>query len=160
MGTVEFNKLSIIFLVAAIAIAGCTQQSPSPTPTQNVQLTIVPTSTPSATNTGQATVTATPTPTATAQGGVKEFTMTAKQWEFQPSEITVKKGDTVRLKITSIDVNHGFALPDFNVNARLEPNKEVVVEFTADKAGTFSFFCSVVCGSGHSGMKGTLIVED
>ena len=90
---------------------------------------------------------------------VKEFSMIAKKWQFDPSTINVKQGDKVRLKIKSIDVTHGFSLPDFNVNENLEPEKEVVVEFIADKKGEFSFFCSVFCGEGHSGMKGKLIVE-
>src|SRR3989344_5066198 len=89
---------------------------------------------------------------------VKEFSMIAKKWQFDPSTINVKQGDKVRLKIKSIDVTHGFSLPDFNVNENLEPEKEVVVEFIADKKGEFSFFCSVFCGEGHSGMKGKLIV--
>jgi len=90
---------------------------------------------------------------------VKEFSMIAKKWQFDPSTINVKQGDKVRLKIKSIDVTHGFSLPDFNVNENLEPEKEVVVEFIADKKGEFSFFCSVFCGEGHSGMKGKLIVK-
>ncbi len=90
---------------------------------------------------------------------VKEFTMTAKQWAFDPSEIRVKAGDTVRLKVKSIDVTHGFSLPDFNIDEKLEPGKEVAVEFIANKKGTFTFFCSVLCGQGHKDMKGTLVVE-
>lgn len=90
---------------------------------------------------------------------VKEFSMIAKEWQFNPSTVNVKQGDKVRLKIKSIDVAHGFSLLDFNVNENLEPEKEVVVEFIADKKGEFSFFCSVFCGEGHSGMKGKLIVE-
>ena len=89
----------------------------------------------------------------------KEFSMIAKKWQFDPSTINVKQGDKVRLKIKSIDVTHGFSLLDFNVNENLAPEKEVVVEFIADKKGEFSFFCSVFCGEGHSGMKGKLIVE-
>jgi len=34
---------------------------------------------------------------------------------------------------------HGFAINEFNVNERLEPGKTVIVEFVADKTGTFSF---------------------
>ena len=90
---------------------------------------------------------------------IKEFTLTAKKWDFSPSIITVKKGDKVKLTIESIDVAHGFALPDFGINERLEPGDSVEVEFVADKTGTFNFFCSVQCGSGHSGMKGILVVE-
>jgi cytochrome c oxidase subunit II len=94
-----------------------------------------------------------------SQPEVKEFTMIAKQWEFDPGVIRVNKGDTVRLFVKSIDVAHGFALPDFGVNERLNPEQTVEVEFVADKTGTFTFFCSVQCGSGHSHMNGQLIVE-
>jgi cytochrome c oxidase subunit 2 len=91
---------------------------------------------------------------------VKEFTMTAKNWDFVPSTITVKKGDTVKLHIKSIDVDHGFNLSAFNVKAMLKPNETVTVDFVADKVGTHSFICSVFCGSGHQSMKGTLVVEE
>ena len=99
------------------------------------------------------------TTTTTTLNPVKEFSMIAKKWQFDPSTINVKQGDKVRLKIKSIDVTHGFSLLDFNVNENLEPGKEITVEFVADKKGEFSFFCSVFCGEGHSGMKGKLIVE-
>lgn len=94
-----------------------------------------------------------------AMEDVKEFTMTAKQWFFEPSEIRIKQGNKVKLTIKSIDVTHGFALPDFGVKVDLQPNIKQTVEFIADKQGEFTFFCSVYCGQGHSGMKGKLIVE-
>ena len=37
--------------------------------------------------------------------------------------------------------------------------KGKTIEFTADKQGTFTVFCSVFCGSGHSGMKGKIIIK-
>lgn len=92
-------------------------------------------------------------------GEIKEFTLTAKQWDFNPSTITVNKGDMVKLSITSIDVAHGFAISAFGVNSRLNPGQTTNVEFVADKSGTFPFFCSVQCGRGHTGMRGTLIVN-
>jgi cytochrome c oxidase subunit 2 len=99
------------------------------------------------------TETAPPTPQ------TREFDMSAKQWEFIPDTITVNKGDTVILHITSIDVKHGIALNQFGVSENLEPGKTVDVTFVADKEGSYTFFCNVFCGSGHSGMRGTLIVE-
>lgn len=90
---------------------------------------------------------------------VKSFTMTAKQWSFDPATITVKKGDTVKLSVKSIDVDHGFAISSFGVNKPLTPGQTTEVEFVADKTGSFPFFCSVFCGSGHGGMRGTLVVE-
>ncbi len=92
-------------------------------------------------------------------GQLKEFSVTAKKFAFEPSTITVRKGDMVKLAITSVDVTHGFSLSGFNVNANIEPGRETVVEFTVDKEGSFTFFCSVFCGEGHGGMKGQLVVE-
>lgn len=91
---------------------------------------------------------------------IKEFTIEMKQFSFTPHTITVQKGDTVRLTLTSKDVSHGFAIDEFGINSGpVAKNQQKTVEFIANKAGTFTFRCSVVCGSGHSSMKGTLIVE-
>lgn len=91
---------------------------------------------------------------------VKSFSMTAKQWEFVPATITVNKGDTVKLTIESVDVDHGFNLFAFGVNENLKPGQSVTVEFVADKVGTHSFTCNVFCGHGHSAMSGTLVVNE
>ena len=95
---------------------------------------------------------------AASTGNTVEMEITAKKWAFVPNEITVKKGDHVKLRITSIDVTHGFMLPEYGINERIEPGKVTTVEFTADKAGEFSFRCSVMCGEGHRGQTGKLIV--
>jgi cytochrome c oxidase subunit II len=89
-----------------------------------------------------------------------EIDMTTWQWDWDPRTITVDEGDNVKLNIKNLDVQHGFALFEFGVNEKLTGNGAVTsVEFTADKAGEYTFFCSVPCGKGHSGMKGTLVVE-
>ena len=99
---------------------------------------------------------------------IKEFTVLAKQFQFDITDsdgstvvnkITVNKGDTVKLSITSQDVPHGFSLNEFGINKVVNTGDTVVVEFVADKSGTFNFFCSVVCGAGHGDMKGTLVVN-
>ena len=90
---------------------------------------------------------------------VKEFKITAKQFEFSPSTIEVSKGDKVRLIVTSMDVPHGIAIREYGINKQLNPGEPVTIEFTADKAGTFTAYCTVFCGSGHSNMKGKLIVK-
>ncbi len=94
-----------------------------------------------------------------ASSSVKEFTMTAKQFSFDPNTITVNQGDTVIIRITSLDVLHGFALPEFGISQQLPPGQEETVKFVADKKGTFAFFCNIPCGVGHNEMTGTLIVN-
>jgi len=100
-----------------------------------------------------------PEPEPEEQGNLVEIDVTAKQWEFNPSTITVSEGDTVVLNVTSIDVTHGFTISQFGVSDRLNSGQTTRIEFVADKKGTFTFFCSVFCGSGHGGMRGTLIVN-
>ena len=97
--------------------------------------------------------------TTTTQTSVKEFSITASEWAWDPSTITVKQGDTVKLALTSIDVTHGLSIPAFNVNKQITPGATARVEFVADKKGTFPFACSVFCGSGHGSMTGKLVVE-
>jgi plastocyanin len=90
---------------------------------------------------------------------VREIQVTAKQFSFTPNPIRVKLGETVRLRLTSVDVAHGFSLPAFGINEVLPPGQTVTVDFQATKKGTFPFACSVFCGSGHAGMTGSLIVD-
>jgi heme/copper-type cytochrome/quinol oxidase subunit 2 len=89
---------------------------------------------------------------------VKTINMTAQQWSFTPSTITVKKGQKVKLVVESVDVDHGLFIMD--INTELKAGTTSVIEFTANEVGTFSFLCSVQCGSGHGGMRGTLVVEE
>jgi cytochrome c oxidase subunit 2 len=84
--------------------------------------------------------------------------VTAFQWGYNPSTITVKQGDNVTLYLTSEDVTHGFELDAYGINTQITPGQITIVNFIADKPGTFTFYCSVFCGSGHSTMQGTLIV--
>ena len=95
----------------------------------------------------------------TQTGEIKEFTMTAKQFAFEPAVIEINKGDRVKIVVTSLDVPHGISIPEYSINERLDPEKPVTIEFTADKEGTFTAFCSVFCGAGHSNMKGKIIVR-
>lgn len=138
-----YNIMPILLVIGVVLVSGCTQYGTEPAETDPVATT------PAATE---------PAPSQPV-GAVKEFDLTAKQWEFNPSTITVNKGDTVKLHITSIDVTHGFGMPDFGISETLTPGSTIDIEFVADKRGTFTFACIVVCGSGHGGMNGQLIVN-
>lgn len=98
--------------------------------------------------------------------GAKKISMIAKQWAYEPGVIEVNKGDKVIIAVKSVDVPHSFTLADFGeseygpgINEFLEPGKEIVVQFVADKSGEFYFGCDVACGKGHSKMLGKLIVR-
>lgn len=96
---------------------------------------------------------------------VKEFTMTSfteiidgKYFpQFSSKEITVKKGDRVRIKITTTKGMHDFKIDEFNVYSETPLNQEVVIEFTADKVGDFVYYCTKP-GHRQNGHWGTLKV--
>src|SRR5882724_5684491 len=84
----------------------------------------------------------------------------AKKFDFTPGEITLKKGETVILELSSTDKGHGFNLLDFKVRSDIKPGVVTRIKFTPDKTGTFTFSCDVFCGDGHEDMSGTLTVTD
>lgn len=108
------------------------------------------------------------TATSVVAGNVKEFTMTS--WmdktadgkmsaHFSLNEMKVKKGDTVKITITNTAGTHDFVLDEFNVAKETPLNQPVTVEFVADKAGTFEYYCSKY-NHRQLGQKGNLIVEE
>ena len=106
-----------------------------------------------------------PTPVAPAAdesastGVVKEFVVEGKNFSFTPSMLSVSKGDRVKITFKNTSGFHDFRIDEFGVAAKQaqSPYQEVL-EFTADKTGTFEYYCSV--GTHRAmGMKGTLKVE-
>jgi len=88
------------------------------------------------------------------------ISVTARQYEFEPNEIVVTKGEVVRLLITSEDVVHGFKILGYDVMEDFYPGVPAKIEFVADRAGEFVFICDVYCDEGHWDMKGKFIVQD
>jgi len=90
---------------------------------------------------------------------IKEFKIVSKKYAFVPAEIKVKQNDIVKINLTSEDVPHGLAIKEYGINVSVKKDEIKKIEFLADKKGTFTFYCSVFCGMGHSKMQGKLIVE-
>ena len=90
---------------------------------------------------------------------VRVIPVQVKNFAFVPNVITVKKGEKVQLQLTGIDGHHGFAIPDLNINVRVDAGQTVTVDLPTDKAGSFDAFCSVPCGPGHMNMKATVVIQ-
>jgi len=89
----------------------------------------------------------------------RKIAVTAKKFEFNPETIELARGERVELTLTSLDRKHGFKCKELNLEGEVEPEKPLVVSFTADKTGTFEFKCSNFCGLGHYRMKGKIVVR-
>ena len=85
--------------------------------------------------------------------------ITAKRFEFVPATVTLKKGETVRLRVTSEDVTHGLFLRPLKIDTDIVPGQTQELTVTPQVSGTFTAICHHFCGSGHGNMKLTVIVE-
>jgi len=47
---------------------------------------------------------------------VKEFTIDAFRFGYNPNTVAVKKGDRVRLSINNTDTKHGIRIPDLGIS--------------------------------------------
>jgi len=93
--------------------------------------------------------------------GVEDVVISAERFSFTPSEITVRRGTTLRLRVHSQDTMHGFRILGTPINATVPKRGrgEVVLTFRADVVGEFEFECSKLCGAGHAFMRGAIIVR-
>jgi len=101
-----------------------------------------------------------PVPPPVVEPDVVRVDVTASNYAYNPSTITVKKGSRVRISVTSLDKAYGFAIMDFGVNEIVPAKESVVVSFLANKAGTFEIKNTHITSGAAYGMKGTLIVEE
>ena len=79
--------------------------------------------------------------------------ITAKKFEFTPSEITIKKGEPVILRLTSSDRVHGFMSKPLKIDTDIPDDTTKDVAVTPDTAGNFTVICDHYCGTGHGNMK-------
>jgi len=90
----------------------------------------------------------------------REVTLVAAHGTWGPEVVRVKQGEKVRLRLTSHDVKHGFALAGYGISTTdVYPGRYIIVEFVADKPGAFPFVCVVQCAGNHANMRGELVVE-
>lgn len=148
--------LFLLLIVFSVTLVGCNLVS-SPTTKE----------TPEESNTTEVTenevISATPTPETSIlesdNSDVKVFELDGGMFYFTPNEIKVKEGDTVKIVLNSVDGMHDWVVDEFNAKTEIANTGETVeVEFVADKAGTYEFYCSVGQHRAN-GMVGTLIVE-
>lgn len=86
--------------------------------------------------------------------------MNGDKYRFNPDSITVKKGQSVRITLTSVDMPHNFVVDELEVQgAIVKPGQTGSVEFTAAKTGDFEFYCSVG-NHRQMGMVGKLKVAE
>jgi cytochrome c oxidase subunit 2 len=86
--------------------------------------------------------------------------ITAERFSFTPSEIRVKAGERLEIRLESDDTAHGFHIVGTDVEIELPKRGRGAATVTFQpKAGRYTFECSRVCGAGHEFMRGVIIAE-
>jgi len=98
-------------------------------------------------------------PFPTAKPQTREITLEASRFAYSPERIKVNKGDHVVLTFAPQDVTHGIYVDGYGLKAEAAPGKTAVLDFVADKPGTFRIRCSINCGELHPFMIGLLAVQ-
>jgi len=92
--------------------------------------------------------------------GERVISIKVKRFEYSPKEITLKKGVPVVLELKSLDVPHGFNLPELGVRADVLPGLTARVRIAPTRTGRFVFHCDIFCGTGHEELEGAIVVKE
>jgi cytochrome c oxidase subunit 2 len=87
--------------------------------------------------------------------------ITAERFAFTPSEVKVKAGTTLEIRLRSDDTAHGFHIVGTDVDMELPKRGRGVATVTfTPKAGRYTFECSRLCGAGHEFMRGVIVASE
>jgi len=142
-------------MIATLSFAACTQKD---APTMNNGDTNTNTETP-ATNTDSANTNADQN---VVEFDIRSFTEIEDGTYFPQFSMTlleVKKGDLVRLNINTTSGVHDFKLDEFGIYEETPTGEITTIEFVADKAGEFEFYCDKP-GHREAGHKGTIVISE
>jgi cytochrome c oxidase subunit II len=94
--------------------------------------------------------------------------ITADMGGFDLQEIRAKVGESVTVRLTSLDNQfhtdgggkHQWAVDEFDVSVIAQPKGTNMVTFVPDTPGTYTYYCDICCGGrANPSMQGTLVVE-
>lgn len=88
-----------------------------------------------------------------------EAYLQAQMWQWYPI-LKLRKNQTYRLHISSIDLQHGFSIQPLNMSFQVLPGYDHVLTITPTSAGEFTIMCNEFCGINHHLMTGRIIVEE
>ncbi len=75
------------------------------------------------------------------------------------NELHVPLARPTLMHLTSKDVIHSFFVPAFRVKTDIMPGLKIPLWFEPTHVGKYEITCSQLCGIGHSGMRGDVIVH-
>ena len=128
----KLAKTALAFTLAGAAVAtqtGCAKGETAPAPTAAAAQAPTP-----------------PPPPAAVPGTPRKVALTVTPNGYEPSPITLRKGEPVELTITRTTDEtcaHELVLEEAGLNAKLPLNQPVTVSFTPNRTGELKYGCAM-----------------
>ncbi|MBX7120724.1 MAG: hypothetical protein K1X42_01205 [Opitutaceae bacterium] len=81
-----------------------------------------------------------------------------RMWQWYPA-LRLRVGETYRIHLSALDLQHGFSLQPLNMNFQAVPGYDHVLTLTPTSKGEYTIVCNEFCGIGHHAMTGKIFVE-
>ncbi|MEY6434070.1 hypothetical protein ABC977_16820 [Thioalkalicoccus limnaeus] len=97
-------------------------------------------------------------------GAPRAIDVVGRQWSWDIASRTAQVGESVRFRVTSADVNHGFGLygPDDLIVAQTQamPGYVNELDVTFEQPGRYRVLCLEYCGLAHHAMTAEITVTE
>jgi heme/copper-type cytochrome/quinol oxidase subunit 2 len=79
---------------------------------------------------------------------------------FDPPRIVLRRGETARLVLQSVDGEHCFAVDGLRIEKRVASGRATRLELTPERTGSFPFHCCLETGAQADRERGELVVSE
>lgn len=91
--------------------------------------------------------------------GVRVINIEVYKLVCNPDIIVINHGEKIRLILNVLDVEHGFKVEELGINVKVQPGKENIIEFYAEKSGIYELKCYVPYADNQKKLNGWFVVK-
>lgn len=155
-----FNPMIVVVIIVLVALIGAAVMMAGKKSSNNSAKEEMTETTQEPTAVAMKATTTTTPATSEAMTGVQTINMEAGSFYYKPNVITVKKGQKVQIVFKAVSMMHNFNIDELNVHGQTTKSGDTsTFEFTADKVGSFEYYCSIA-NHRQMGQVGTLTVTE
>jgi heme/copper-type cytochrome/quinol oxidase subunit 2 len=97
---------------------------------------------------------------ASPAGPDETIEVVASREGFRPRVVNVRKGEPVRLLLSTADGEHCFAVDALRIEKRIVSGQATVLDLTPERSGTYPFYCCLEPGEAGDSENGRLVIID
>jgi cytochrome c oxidase subunit II len=79
---------------------------------------------------------------------------------FEPSRISLRRGESVSIALSTADGEHCFAIDALRIEKKIVPGRTTTLDLTPDRTGVFPFYCCLESGDEAGVERGQLSVTE